>query len=95
MMRGTRGGFQAGRPFPQHRWYRHWMLRSILSVLAGQAAVGVLVVLTHEVLGNMFPAEYGAGRIPPDRLSALSLATSTLYSVLGGWITVKLAAWVP
>lgn len=29
--------------------------------------------------------------MPPDRLSALSLATATLYSVLGGWITVKLA----
>lgn len=60
-------------------------------MLAGWAAVGVLVVLTDLVLGKTFPAEYVAGRIPPDRLSALSLATSTLYSVLGGWITVKLS----
>jgi hypothetical protein len=67
------------------------MLRSTLSVLAGWAAVGVLVVLTDFVLGKIFPSEYVAGKIPPDRLSALSLATSTLYSVLGGWITVKLA----
>lgn len=71
------------------------MLRSILSVLAGWAAVGVLVVLTDVVLGKMSPADSVAGRIPPDRLSALSLATSTLYSVLGGWITVKLAARAP
>jgi len=48
-------------------------------------------VLTDFVLGKMFPSEYVAGKTPPDRLSALSLATSTLYSVLGGWITVKLA----
>lgn len=71
------------------------MLRSILSVLAGWAAVGVLVVLTDLVLGKMFPSEYAAGRIPPDRLAALSLAAATLYSVLGGWITVKLAKSAP
>jgi len=71
------------------------MLRSVLSVLAGWAAVGVLVVLTDVVLGKMFPNEYVAGRIPPDRLSAVSLATATLYSVLGGWITVKLAKSKP
>lgn len=71
------------------------MLRSILSVLAGWAVVGVLVVLTDLALGKIFPAEYVAGRIPPDRLSALSLATATLYSVLGGWITVKLARTRP
>jgi hypothetical protein len=71
------------------------MLRSILSVLAGWAAVGLLVVLTDLVLGRLFPAEYVSGRIPPDRLSALSLATATLYSVLGGWITARLAGSRP
>ncbi len=71
------------------------MLRSILSVLAGWAAVGVLVVLTDVVLGWLYPAEYVAGRIPPDRLSAISLAAATLYSILGGWITVKLARTRP
>lgn len=64
-------------------------------MLAGWAVVGVLVVLTDLVLGKIFPTEYVAGRIPPDRLSALSLATATLYSVLGGWITVKLARTRP
>ncbi|MEJ5367897.1 MAG: hypothetical protein WHT08_06240 [Bryobacteraceae bacterium] len=71
------------------------MLRSILSVLAGWASVGILVVLTDLVLGKVFPGEYVAGQMPPDRLAALSLGTSTLYSVLGGWITVKLAARQP
>jgi hypothetical protein len=71
------------------------MLRSILSVLAGWAVVGLLVVLTDLVLGRLFPAEYVSGRIPPDRLSALSLATATLYSVLGGWITARLAGSRP
>lgn len=71
------------------------MLRSSLSVLAGWAAVSVLVVLTDLVLGRAFPEEYVQGRMPPDRLSALSLATATLYSVAGGWITVKLARSSP
>ncbi len=71
------------------------MLRSILSVLAGWASVGILVVLTDLVLGKLFPGEYVAGKIPPDSLSALSLGTATLYSVLGGWITGKLAARQP
>jgi hypothetical protein len=52
-------------------------------------------VLTDLVLGRLFPAEYVSGRIPPDRLSALSLATATLYSVLGGWITARLAGSRP
>lgn len=71
------------------------MLRSILSVLAGWAAVGILVVLTDLLPGRLFPGEYVAGEVPPDSLSALSLGTATLYSVLGGWITGKLAARQP
>lgn len=71
------------------------MLRSIFSVLAGWASVGILVVLTDLALGKLFPGEYVAGRMPPDRLAVLSLGTATLYSVLGGWITVKLAARQP
>lgn len=95
MMHQWGGGFRTCGVKAAGGCYTRPMLRSILSVLAGWAAVGVLVVLTDLVLGKMFPNEYVAGRIPPDRLSALSLGTATVYSVLGGWIMVKLARSSP
>ncbi len=67
------------------------MIRSILSVLAGWAAVGVLVVLTDVVLGRLHPAGFLKGRISPDRLSAFSLAAAAPCSILGGWIAAQLA----
>jgi hypothetical protein len=94
-MHAPRGRFQTRPAAAPESCYSRGMLRSILSVLAGWASVGILVVLTDLVLGKMFPAEYVAGKIPPDRLAALSLGISTLYSVLGGWITAKLAARRP
>ena len=66
------------------------MVRSVLAVLLGWAAVGVLVVATDGVLNRMYPDQYVHGRMPPDHLVAISLATSTVWSVLGGYIT----AWV-
>jgi len=68
------------------------MVRSILAVLAGWIAVGILVVCTDLVLGRMYPQSYVEGKIPPDSLSALSLATSLIYSIAGGWITASMAA---
>jgi hypothetical protein len=68
------------------------MVRSIMAVLGGWMAVGVLVVITDLVLGRMYPQAYVAGRIPPDSLSALSLATSIVYSIVGGWLTARIAA---
>ena len=66
------------------------MTKSILAVLGGWAAVGLLVVLTDVVLGRIYPQEYVQGKVPPDSLSAVSLATSVIYSVIGGWVT----AWI-
>jgi hypothetical protein len=71
------------------------MLRSILAVLAGWLAVGVLVVLTDGVLHKMYPNDYVHGKVPPDNLMMVSLATATLYSVLGGYITARLARHRP
>lgn len=67
------------------------MARSILAVLAGWGCVGVLVVLTDGLLHLLFPAQYTMGKMPPDHLAAVSLATSTLYSVVGGWVTARIA----
>ncbi|MBI5085773.1 MAG: hypothetical protein HZB13_14385 [Acidobacteria bacterium] len=71
------------------------MVRSILAVLAGWGTVGVLVVCTDLVMTKIFPDQYVAGKMPPDSLAALSLATSTLWSVVGGWVTARLAASKP
>jgi hypothetical protein len=67
------------------------MVRSILAVLGGWVAVGALVVCTDLVLGRMYPQSYVEGKMPPDSLSALSLATSLIYSIAGGWLTALLA----
>ncbi len=67
------------------------MVRSILAVLLGWAAVGVLVVSTDMTLMKLFPDQYVQGKLPPGYLAAISLATSTLWSVLGGYITARLA----
>ncbi len=71
------------------------MVRSILAVLAGWASVGVLVVLTDGVLNRLFPNDYVSGKLPPDHLLAVSLATAILYSVIGGWVTARIAAIKP
>ncbi len=70
-------------------------VRSVLSVLAGWATVGALVVATDAALAAIFPGDYIAGRLPPDSLAAASLATSTIWSVAGGWVTARLAPFKP
>ncbi|MBI4891386.1 MAG: hypothetical protein HY821_12235 [Acidobacteria bacterium] len=71
------------------------MARSILAVLAGWASVGALVVLTDLILMKLFPHGYTPGQMPSDTTSAISLFTSTAYSILGGWITAALAPSYP
>ena len=71
------------------------MARSILAVLAGWGIVGVFVVLTDMLLMKLFPTEYVTGKPPSDQLAAVSLATSSLYSVAGGWLTARIAATKP
>lgn len=67
------------------------MARSILAVLAGWGSVGILVVLTDGLLHLLFPTEYTMGKQPPDYLAAISLLTSTVWSVAGGWVTARIA----
>jgi MFS family permease len=67
------------------------MLRTILAVLGGWMSVGVLVVSTDLLLTQIYPDEYKRGSIPPDYLSGISLFTSTIWSVVGGWICALIA----
>ena len=60
-------------------------------MLTGWVMVGFFVVLTDLVLMWTFPDQYLTGRIPPARLTALVLGTTTLYSVAGGWTTARMA----
>ncbi len=68
------------------------MVRSILAVILGWACVGILVVASDAVMMKLFPNDYVHGTIPPDSLAAISLATSTLWSIAGGWVTARIAA---
>ena len=38
----------------------------------------------------LFPDQYVHGKLPPDHLAAISLATSTLWSIIG----VHITAWI-
>ena len=67
------------------------MWRSLLAVLAGWAAIQALVLATDAVLVRLFPRQYGAGVIPPDWLTALTLGAGLAWSAAGGWLTARLA----
>ena len=71
------------------------MLRTILAVLAGWMTTGVLVVCFDLVLRKLIPNDYRDGQIPPGSVTALVLATSTLFSIPAGWVTAKLAKHDP
>jgi hypothetical protein len=43
------------------------------------------------VLNKLYPEQYLHGKLPPDHLAAISLATGALWSVVGGYITAWLA----
>jgi hypothetical protein len=70
--------------------YTLLMLRSILAVLAGWMTTGVLVVCFDLVLRKMLPNDYRDGQIPPDWVTAMVLATSSVFSIPAGFITAKL-----
>ena len=68
-------------------------MRTVFAVLTGWVTVGFFVALTDLALMWTFPGQYLSGRIPPVRLTALVLLTSTLYAVAGGWTAARLAPY--
>jgi len=69
------------------------MVRSILAVLLGWAAVGVMVVSTDGVLNKMYPDQYVHGKMPPDHLGQIQswyqIGLILLWVpavVIGGWL---------
>ena len=66
------------------------LARRILAVAAGFLAVAVLSTVTDQVLhaAGVYPP---GGRTMSDELFALALAYRVVFTVLGGWITARLA----
>jgi hypothetical protein len=61
------------------------MGRAILGVVAGYAAIGVLVVLTDQLFAALVPGFRGMVQ-PPLYYFLISLATDFLYSIVGGYL---------
>jgi hypothetical protein len=68
---------------------REWP-RLIVSVIVGYAAIGVLVGVTDYIAGMVIP-RFSEMVTPPPSYFYTSVATDTLYSVVGGYICAMLA----
>ncbi len=66
------------------------MRRIIAAVFAGYIAIGVMVVLTDQVAARVIPG-FASAATPPTSYFYSSLATDTIYSVLGGLLCAAIA----
>ncbi|MEO7144343.1 MAG: hypothetical protein ABI165_12670 [Bryobacteraceae bacterium] len=66
------------------------MLRLVISVLAGYAAIGALVVSTDQVFAALIPG-FASAAMPPVYYFYVSLATDSLYSIVGGYCCAAIA----
>lgn len=67
------------------------MWRTLLAVLGGWLVIQFFVLVTDELLMRVFPGQYGNGLPSPAWLMGLRLASSVVFTVLGGWLTALLA----
>ena len=70
------------------------MGRLILSVLAGYAFTGALVVVTDQMFAMLAPG-FAQASSPPAYYFAFSVLTDSLYAIMGGYVcaTVAKADW--
>jgi hypothetical protein len=66
------------------------MIRTILAILGGYAAIGILVVATDQVFAALIPG-FRQMAMPPLYYFGLSLLTDTVYTVAGGYLCVLIA----
>lgn len=66
------------------------MVRAFLAVIAGYAAIGILVTLTDLLFSLLVPGWKAMAR-PPLYYFVASLGTDFLYSVFGGYVCVVIA----
>ncbi len=67
------------------------MGRIVLAVIGGYFLTGILVVATDRLFALFVPGMDGTGN-PPAYYFALSLATDSLYSLVGGYYCAAIAA---
>jgi hypothetical protein len=66
------------------------MVRIVAAVLAGYVAVGVLVVLTDQILAAAIPG-FRTMTTPPLYYFVIVTLTDTLYSIAGGYLCAAIA----
>lgn len=66
------------------------VLKIILAVILGYAAIAILVITTDTIWAATVPG-FRSMVTPPTRYFSASLATDSFYSVLGGWICAFVA----
>jgi hypothetical protein len=66
------------------------LLRVMGAVLAGYAAIGVLVVLTDRIFGLTIPNYRTLTALPPYYFAVVT-GTDALYSVIGGYLCALIA----
>jgi hypothetical protein len=64
--------------------------RSVAAVIGGYAAIGVLIVLTDQLFSVLIPDMKSMPQ-PPPYYFAISLVTDFIYSIVGGWVCVRIA----
>ncbi len=66
------------------------MLRTVLAILGGYAAIGILVVATDQVYAALIPG-FRQVSIPPSYYFGLSIITDAFYCVGGGYLCALIA----
>lgn len=67
------------------------VLRSVASVVVSYLVVCVGIFASDPILSRLFPGQWVSGKVPPASLLAISTAIFAAFSVLGGWLCVRLA----
>lgn len=71
------------------------MIRTLLGVLAGFAALSVLVLLAHAGLGLLVPAWFPRDGAVPTKAYVLDLAIAGLAALAGGAVAARIAKRAP
>ncbi|HEX4229650.1 MAG TPA: hypothetical protein VHZ07_13345 [Bryobacteraceae bacterium] len=66
------------------------MGRTIAAVIFGYMTTGLLVILTDQIISGSIPGFHSMKK-PPNYYFAISLATNTLYSIMGGYLCSAVA----
>jgi len=66
------------------------MTRTVLAILGGYVAIGILVVMTDQVFAALIPG-FRQMALPPLYYFGVSLFTNTFYTLAGGYLCALIA----